>query len=426
MSVADEAKKIVMKLTGMWWPDADEGGLRDAATAWRTFADDIETLTAAANTTARTLIENNTGKAISAFDDPFWRRYYYGNRGWLQDMIDGARDLATALDQYADSVHSAVKQLEHELEIVGGTIVAGTALAFFTFGISEGAAAAATTEVLDLSAALGVTVTADVAAIIGTTLATAAIAGVESITVDLAVTQPIAMATGESSGLNLDEATDAALYGAVFGGGVGAAGSTIKAVAQNGGLQGLLDSLHLPDFQPGLALPSGPSAGLDDLGMVMRTGEGGGAGPGKGPWPVSESVIGPAKGKSLRLPNKRHTISGSASGNIDTKNTVILRGYEQQVNQDIAEIAAGRAVFREKANLYEINGRTYRVKNTGTVFPCSGTGLVELDRNEYAALQQIAKAKGNAESVQAFVRDPRFINNPDAILKAQAVYDGTY
>src|SRR4051812_40595996 len=40
------------------------GGLRDAATAWRTFADDIETLTAAANTSARTLIENNTGKAI--------------------------------------------------------------------------------------------------------------------------------------------------------------------------------------------------------------------------------------------------------------------------------------------------------------------------------------------------------------------------
>ncbi|WP_327290139.1 WXG100-like domain-containing protein [Streptomyces sp. NBC_01198] len=426
MSVADEAKKIVMKLTGMWWPDADEGGLRDAATAWRTFADDVETLTAAANTTARTLIENNTGKAISAFDDPFWRRYYYGNRGWLQDMIDGARDLATALDQYADSVHNAVKQLEHELEIVGGTIVAGTALAFFTFGISEGAAAAATAEVLDLSAALGVTVTADVAAIIGTTLATAAIAGVESITVDLAVTQPIAMATGESSGLNLDEASDAALYGAVFGGGVGAAGSTIKTIAQNGGLQGLLDSLHLPDFQPGLALPSGPSASLDDLGMVMRTGENGGAGPGKGPWPTIDSVKGTAKGKALQPPHPRHTISGTSNGRVYEKNSVILRGYEQQVNQDIADIAAGRAVFREKLGRYEINGRTYGVEPTGKVFPDSGPGIVELDRNEYLALKAITKAKGNAESVQAFVKDPRFIENPEAIQKAQAVYDGTY
>jgi hypothetical protein len=425
VSVADEAKKIVMKLTGMWWPDADEDALRDAATAWRTFADDVETLTAAANTSARTLIENNTGKAISAFDDPFWRRYYYGNRGWLQDMIDGALDLATALDQYADSVHSAVTQLEHKLEIVGGTIIAGTALAFFTAGLTEAAAAAATAEVLDLSAALGVAVSTEVATIIATTLATAAIAGVESITVDLAVTQPIAIATGESSGLHLDEATDAALFGAVFGGGVGAAGSTIRTVAQNGGLQGLLDSLHLPDFQPGLALPSGPAASLDDLGMVMRTGEGG-TGPGKGPWPTSDSVEGTAKGKSLLPPNSRHTVSGAASGEVKPKNSVILRGYEQEVNQDIADIAAGQAKYDKKTMLYEINGRTYRVEPTGRLYPVNGPGIVELDRNEYAALQQISKAKGNAESVQAFVKNPRFINNPEAIQKAQAVYDGTY
>lgn len=105
---------------------------------------------------------------------------------------------------------------------------------------------------------------------------------------------------------------------------------------------------------------------------------------------------------------------------------MILRGYEQQVNQDIADIAAGRAVFREKLGRYEINGRTYGVEPTGKVFPDSGPGIVELDRNEYLALKAITKAKGNAESVQAFVKDPRFIENPEAIQKAQAVYDGTY
>ncbi len=82
---------------------------------------------------------------------------------------------------------------------------------------------------------------------------------------------------------------------------------------------------------------------------------------------------------------------------------MILRGYEQQVNQDIAEIAAGRAKFDKDTNLYEINGRTYRVKDTGTVFPCSGTGLVELDRNEYTSTQEIARPRG-MESVQAFVK----------------------
>ncbi|WP_405992536.1 hypothetical protein [Streptomyces sp. NBC_00986] len=74
MSVADKAKKIVQDVTGMWWPDADEDGLRAAAKAWRDFADDIEDVTAAANKSARSIIEHNKGEAISAFDDPFWRR----------------------------------------------------------------------------------------------------------------------------------------------------------------------------------------------------------------------------------------------------------------------------------------------------------------------------------------------------------------
>ncbi|WP_329567691.1 hypothetical protein [Streptomyces sp. NBC_01361] len=67
----------------------------------------------AANTSARGIIEHNKGEAISAFDDPYWRRYYHQKHGWLQDMIDGARDMAKSLDQYADAVHHAVKRLEH-------------------------------------------------------------------------------------------------------------------------------------------------------------------------------------------------------------------------------------------------------------------------------------------------------------------------
>ncbi|MET8213805.1 hypothetical protein ABZT51_49830 [Streptomyces sp. NPDC005373] len=74
MSVADKAKEIVQDVTGMWWPDADEDGLRDAAKAWRDFADDLEDVTAAANKSARAIIEHSKGEAISAFDDPFWRR----------------------------------------------------------------------------------------------------------------------------------------------------------------------------------------------------------------------------------------------------------------------------------------------------------------------------------------------------------------
>ncbi|MEU0035797.1 RNase A-like domain-containing protein [Streptomyces sp. NPDC006333] len=274
MSVADEARKILQDVTGMWWPDADVGGLRDAAKAWRDFADDVEDVTAAANKAARSLIENNRGEAISAFDDPFWRRYYYDKRGWLRDLSDGARDMAKALDAYADAVHGAKNKLEHKLEIVGGTILVGTGLAFFTGGLSEGPALAAATAVTELAGTLGVAVTAEIASIAGTTLATAAIAGIESIAVDLAVAQPIAIATGEQSGgLDLDEARQAGVYGALTGGLLGGAGATFRAAQNAGGWTELLGGARVPGVSPQLAMPGGLTAGADDFGMLLRDGE---------------------------------------------------------------------------------------------------------------------------------------------------------
>ncbi|SFY50421.1 DUF6531 domain-containing protein [Streptomyces sp. F-1] len=266
MSAADKAKQIIQDVTGMWWPAADEGGLRDAAKAWRDFADDIEGVMTAANKTARGIIENNKGEAISAFDDPYWRRYYYNGHGWLKDMADGARDMAKALDKYADAVHHAVTRLEHELEIVGATIVAGTALAIFTAGISEAAAASATAGIVELAGSLGVAVSTEVATIAGTTLATAAIGGLESITVDLAVTQPVAMATGESKGLSLDEVSQSALYGMAFGGAFGGGGAVAKAAGEAGGFRALFEGISVPGAR---VLPSE----LNGLGAGLRSGE---------------------------------------------------------------------------------------------------------------------------------------------------------
>ncbi|MFF5013969.1 WXG100 family type VII secretion target [Streptomyces sp. NPDC001165] len=257
MSVADKARKVVQDMTGMWWPDADEDGLRDAAKAWRAFADDVDDVTSGANKAARSLIEHNKGEAISAFDDPFWRRYYYDGHGWLKDLADAARDMAKALDAYADAVHGAKKKLEHELEIVGATLVAGTALAIFTAGISEGAAVAAAATVTELAGTLGVTITTEVATIAGTTLSTAAFAGIESVTVDLAVTQPVSIALGESKGFSLDEASQAATEGMLYGGMFGAAGGTARVVADSGGFEAVFgNSLRLN------------SAALDEMGKA--------------------------------------------------------------------------------------------------------------------------------------------------------------
>ena len=84
------------------------------------------------------------------------------------------------------------------------------------------------------------------------------------------------------------------------------------------------------------------------------------------------------------------------------------------------------ARWNAATNRYEINGRSYGVEPSGTVFPDSGPGIVKLDRNEYAALTEIAKAGGDPARVPAFKFNPRFVNNPDAIAKAKAIYDGTY
>ncbi|MEU9478552.1 hypothetical protein [Streptomyces sp. NPDC048191] len=437
MSVADKARKIVQDMTGMWWPAADEGGLRHAAKTWRDFADDVDDVTSGANKAARSIIEHNKGEAISAFDDPFWRRYYYDKRGWLKDLADAARDMAKSLDSYADFIHGVKKKLEHELEIAGATLVVGGVLSVVTFSLSEDAAVAVAAGIADAAASLGVAVSEEIAAIASTTLATAAFAGVESVAVNLAVTQPMSIALGEQKGgLNIDEAHDAGVDGAIIGGLLGGAGATYRA-ARAGGLSSFFDSIDANLAGPRMALAGIPGdlAGVPgDLAAgdryAMRVGDSGAGGtaPGRGPWPVADGVEGPAAGKDLMTPNARHTVSGAAhSGkNILEANSVILRGYEQQVNQDIADIAAGRGAWDDQTSRYEVNGRTYGVESTGRVFPDSGRGIAKLDRNEYAALQQISKAKGDISAAPQLAHAPRFVNNPQAVQKALDIYNGTY
>ncbi|MFF7920277.1 hypothetical protein ACFZDP_03750 [Streptomyces mirabilis] len=89
MSVEDEAKKILLKL-GLWWPDANSGSLRAAATAWRTFADSVDDVRGPVHTSASSLIHHNTGESIDAFEK-FWNRYAKGkDAGWLSDLAESS------------------------------------------------------------------------------------------------------------------------------------------------------------------------------------------------------------------------------------------------------------------------------------------------------------------------------------------------
>ncbi|MFE7315675.1 DNA/RNA non-specific endonuclease [Streptomyces sp. NPDC057555] len=285
MGAADKAKEIVQDLTGMWWPEGDEDELREAARAWRTFADEVEDCTAACHKKAQDVIDNNKGKSIEAFG-AFWKKYHGGGKGYLDDVATAARDMAKALDKFADQIAEAKKKIEHELEIAGAVLVAGTALAVFTGGISEVAAVGATEAIVAAAGTAGVAVSATVTEIAGTVLATAAIGGIEAITVDVVVAQGGRNLLGDQHGINAAEVKDAGVSGMLLGGAVGGAARGVKSVLGNMKLDSLghLDA-SLPNLQirmPNLVGPRLAMAGEGPIGPtgqpLMRSAESGGGG----------------------------------------------------------------------------------------------------------------------------------------------------
>jgi hypothetical protein len=111
---------------------------------------------------------------------------------------------------------------------------------------------------------------------------------------------------------------------------------------------------------------------------------------------------------------------------VKESNTVYLRGHETSASQDLRDIASGRAEWNEGRQTYEIDGRLYSVDATGKSFPLTGDGMVNLNRIEYAALKAIARADGDLSAAPQLSKDPKFLENPEAVAKAKAIYDGTY
>ncbi|MEU1403255.1 DUF6531 domain-containing protein [Streptomyces sp. NPDC005728] len=262
MSVEDKARHILLKL-GMWWPEADSGKLRDAAKAWRTFAGAVDDVRSPVHRSASSIIHHNTGESIEAFSK-FWGRYAKDqDGGWLKDLADSAREMAKALDKFADAIDDAINKLWTQIGIDAAVIAGGVTLAFFTAGLASGAAVAAADAVIEFGATMGVAVTTTVAEIAAGTLVAAAFGGVESVAVDLAVAQPLKMATGLQHGFSLDEVNQAAKDGMIFGGALGAGGGLLKASMEGG----------LSDTTPLLLRPPSLRPDLVELGPAARNGE---------------------------------------------------------------------------------------------------------------------------------------------------------
>jgi RHS repeat-associated protein len=250
VSLEDKAKEILLKL-GMWWPDANSGTLRDAADAWRTFAEAVDGVRTATNNAAGSLIRNNTGEAIDAFE-VFWARYAKdGGSGWLSDLAKAARNMAKALDKFADTVDDAIKKLWTQISIDAVAIAGGILLTPLTGGASDEVAAG----IVETAAGLGIAVSEAVAGIAAEMLTGAVFTSVYSVTIDLAVAQPVKIALGEQGSLSLDEVNAAAKDGMITGGLFGAGIGVLKPGAAGYLFPALDDTpflLRAPSLRPNL------------------------------------------------------------------------------------------------------------------------------------------------------------------------------
>ncbi|WP_051856309.1 hypothetical protein [Streptomyces sp. NRRL S-1868] len=126
MSLLDETTekaKWLLEKMGLKWPEGDPDKLRAAAKAWRAFAKEVGEVQSAANHSARSIIDVNSGEATDAFE-AFWGQYVgKGEKGWLRDLAKSARHMAEALDDYAGEIDSARNQLWTEIGISATVIV---------------------------------------------------------------------------------------------------------------------------------------------------------------------------------------------------------------------------------------------------------------------------------------------------------------
>jgi hypothetical protein len=108
----------------------------------------------------------------------------------------------------------------------------------------------------------------------------------------------------------------------------------------------------------------------------------------------------------------RHSLNSIRPGNpTKEKNTVVLPGTD--VAADLADISVGRAMWIAESSRYEVNGRSYAVESTGTVFPVSGPGFVNLSRPEYKVLKQLIGSEGDVDAARAALRRDPSVSDAD-------------
>lgn len=203
----------VVSQVGLWWPSADEDGLREASRAWTRTAAALDHAVDVGRAGTAQATASWTGDAAQRFGAS-WQRH----EQTLHDDAAGARALGDALARYADAVADAKRRIEELAVTAGATIAAGVGLAWLTFGTSAAAAAGVSAGLVAAASAIGVELSATAAAIAGGALAGIAFGAVESAVVDMAVAQPLRVQAFHDGGFSTSEVVGSAVSGGALGG----------------------------------------------------------------------------------------------------------------------------------------------------------------------------------------------------------------
>lgn len=244
----------IVSEVGLWWPSADENGLREAAQAWERMAGALQKAADVGRGGTAEATAHWTGETAQAFT-----RAGQGHEQTLRDDAAAAHALSAALGQYADAVADAKRRVEQLAITAGASLVAGVGLAWLTFGTSAAAAAGVSAGLVAAASAIGVELSATAATIIGGALVGATFGAVEGAAVDLTVTQGLRVGVFGDGEYSAGETTAAAVTGGLFG---GVLGGVAGAVARPGGAT-------TPGSPPGAA-PGGsvPGSVADDLAEI--------------------------------------------------------------------------------------------------------------------------------------------------------------
>jgi uncharacterized protein YukE len=206
----------IVSEVGLWWPSADEDGLREAARAWDRMAAALDRAVDVGRAGSAQATAGWQGPAAGTFAQT-WQQH----ETTLHDDAAGARALSAALTEYADAVADAKRRVEGLAITAGATIVAGIGLAWLTFGTSAAAAAGVGAGLVTAASAIGVELSATAATIISGALVGVVFGAVEGAVVDMAVTQPLRVQAFHDGGYSTSEVTTSAITGGLFSGALG-------------------------------------------------------------------------------------------------------------------------------------------------------------------------------------------------------------